>query len=94
MNKEELYKKAIKKWGCQTQVEMLKEECAELIVALCKYGRFTNGTTLLDIAEEIADVEIMIEQFKAMYPYTAVQKQVSRFKEQKLQRLNELLGCG
>ena len=36
--------KAIAKWGRTSQIDMLQEECAELIVAINKYKRNHNGT--------------------------------------------------
>lgn len=37
--KEEVYKKALSEYGFWDQVEMVHEECAELINALCKLKR-------------------------------------------------------
>ena len=62
MNNEEIYQRAIDKWGADAQLTMLKEELAELIVALCKFGREINGTTKAHLAGEVADVELMLQQ--------------------------------
>ena len=51
-------------YGRKPQLEMLQEECAELIQAVSKYNR---GKSFDNIAEEIADVEIMIEQIKYLF---------------------------
>lgn len=37
--KEELYKKALSVYGLEAQMEIVHEECAELINALCKLKR-------------------------------------------------------
>lgn len=46
---------------------MTIEECGELIVALAKYGRDNNGSTVNDIVDELADVQIMINQMKLIF---------------------------
>lgn len=64
MNRKALYIDAVRKWGMPLQMGMLMEECAELIKATNKVMRKNNDQTWLDFAEEMADVEIMIEQLK------------------------------
>lgn len=56
-------------YGYSSQANMLMEECAELIQAINKHKRDfrymsneTNQKRVDHIAEEIADVEIMIQQ--------------------------------
>lgn len=61
-------------YGAANQRRQLCEECAELIQAVCKYDRAMNDFTAgyfpdvvnseREIASEIADVLIMIEQIK------------------------------
>jgi len=67
MYPEDLYKKALKKWGAELQIKVAIEECSELIKELAKFGRVVNGSTIEKISEEIADVEIMLEQLKFMF---------------------------
>ena len=52
-------------YGLDAQINQSMEEMAELIQALNKYRR-SNGAkgTLENVIEEIADVEIMLEQLK------------------------------
>lgn len=67
-------KKVADYYGYEEQSNQLIEECAELIQALSKYHRASGKgqpiadyqkTTVLDnIIEEIADVEVMLEQIK------------------------------
>ena len=60
------------------------EECSELIKELSKAIRGkANG---VNIAEEIADVEIMLEQIKLHFSISAV---VDGIKEEKLTRLDK-----
>ena len=62
------------------------EECAELIVALRHFARFSNGERITQVSEvwsEIADVEIMLEQLKyQMYG----EKEVEKIKTEKIER--------
>ena len=44
------------------------KEMANLMKALAKSGRLVNGSTPQQIAEEIADVDICLEQMKLVYP--------------------------
>ena len=54
---------ALSRYGAQAQITMVFEEMAELQDVLCKFlrGR-VDGATLANIAEEIADVGIMLDQ--------------------------------
>lgn len=83
MKNRELYKKAINKWGERAQIIKAIEEMSELIKELCKS---MGGTFHHDkIVEEIADVEIMIEQMKLIFTDSQI------FKREKLIRLKKLL---
>jgi len=85
---EDIYKKAIDKWGNGSQIMMAIEECAEFIKAASKLGREINGSTIDDVCSEIADVEIMMEQMRIIFPESAIDK----YKEEKLKRLADRLG--
>lgn len=64
----ELARDAVNKWGSATQMTMLQEECIELALAIHKWrNRETTMEALLKVAEEIADVELMLMQVKYMY---------------------------
>ena len=67
MNEIELYKKAIRKWGKEPQITMMIEECGELITALAKKDRNSNGSTIDDIIGEMVDVELLLEQLKLIF---------------------------
>lgn len=67
-------------YGKEKQLDMLQEECAELIQAISKYKR--NGSTQ-KIIEEIADVKIMIEQIEYLL---LCGNDVDKIKEIKLER--------
>jgi len=92
--KKELYIEVLDAWGMKSQFGMVQEECAELIVAINKLSRANDDSqrdlAILNIADELADVEIMVEQIKVWLE----QKEYNvfdRIKEAKLRRLNERL---
>lgn len=51
-------------YGLPAQIDQTQEECAELIVALNKWKRSNSKIELRALAEELADVSIMVEQLK------------------------------
>lgn len=64
----DVFKDAIKEFGDAAQVTMVFEEMAELQKELCKWIRNGNSVELThNIAEEIADVEIMLDQMKLFF---------------------------
>ena len=75
---------AIRIYGKSAQVDMAIEEMSELHVALLheRRGRENN------IAEEIADTEIMLQQLEMIFD---VSKEVETIKAEKLERLKERL---
>lgn len=66
MEYEVIYKKAIETYGLKSQVIMVFEEMSELQKELCKFLR-GDIEVQAKIAEEIADVEIMLEQLKLIF---------------------------
>jgi len=88
MNRKKLYQKAKEKWGIEAQQNMLIEECAELIQAINKYERLLDSKCLVNLIEEIADVEIMLEQIKQFLCLDSATKSA---KLKKLQRLEKIL---
>jgi hypothetical protein len=73
---------AVLTFGARAQKAKAVEEMAELTVELCKD---LNGQgSLAHIAEEMADVEIMLEQLKYIYSNTAL---VYAYRKQKIERL-------
>ena len=62
---KELYRRAIDTYGPDAQTRMVMEEMAELQKELCKNSR--GADNLASIAEEIADVEIMLEQMMVLH---------------------------
>lgn len=77
----------LKLWGKPAQTLMIIEECAELIKALTKYNRRFNKTGYSQVCEEIADVEIMLDQARIMFDTNLI----DNYKEEKITRLNNLV---
>lgn len=84
IDEREICIKALTKWGEGAQIAMVFEEMAELQKELCKHlkGKKVTG----HIAEEIADVEIMLDQMKLLFD---IEKLVESNKRYKLARLGE-----
>lgn len=83
---EALLQRAINVFGEEAQQKMAIEEMAELQKEICKLWRgFDNHK---DLAEEIADVKIMLEQLEIMFD---LQPCVHYFMERKLERLKARL---
>ena len=89
----QIYLKLIQKFGPQMQQDVAIEEMSELTKAIIKYRRKQHDrkATTLDlehIGEEIADVEIMLDQLKIIYNCSNV---VNKFRQQKDERLTRLI---
>ena len=73
---------ALAAFGRDSQVMVAIEEMSELTKELCKNSRGQENTT--HIAEEIADVEIMLQQMVMLFDCAG---QVETFRRYKLERL-------
>ncbi len=73
-------------YGVNSQLDILQEECAELIQAVSKYRRVNNPNAfdMTHLAEEVADVEIMIAQIK--YLMKLSERDIEAIKDTKLER--------
>lgn len=79
-----IYRLALDTYGAEAQTIMVFEEMAELQKELCKHARGTDN--LEAIAEEIADVQIMLEQMIELH---GCEDAVLCYKRHKLERLAE-----
>lgn len=79
LKEENLYQKAASLWGFEFQTRMMIEEMAELTTALCHISR--NRGSIEAVMEEIADVEIVLNQMKIIFP------SIEAIKKKKLERL-------
>lgn len=91
----QLFNLVFMKNGEANQRRIAIEECSELIKALCKYDRYFADEEMdkrilrLNIIEEMADVEIMIDQLKLMFDHN---NDFEQAKESKLKRLAKRMG--
>lgn len=76
-----IHQRALNKFGEQNQKDMAIEEMSELTQALMKERRGRES----NVAEEIADVQIVLDQMKLLYPNCISWEQI------KLARLEEML---
>ena len=88
MSNVDIYKRAKNMWGKELQLVVAMEEMAELSQQLSKWIR--ERPDYNSIAEELADVIIMLEQieFLASAEHNGFSEKVAKFIDHKLSRLN------
>ncbi len=86
MNKSQIYDGAFARWGYDAQVLTVAEECNELSASCIRMvNHKANGSK---VAEEAADVEIMIEQLR----HNGMNDMIELHKAKKLTRLATRVG--
>lgn len=85
---EDVIRKAIDTYGNDAQLWMVIEEMSELSKEICKFKRGKDN--FLEIADEMADVYIMLEQLKRLcaVPQDLIQQRI----DFKFDRLRKRLG--
>ena len=86
---ENILLQAIAEYGAEAQTDMMIEEMSELTKALLKHRRKESKETLDNILEEIADVQIMLDQMKLIHDDG---KATDEYYDAKLLRLAARLG--
>ena len=86
-NKLAIEKEAVEKFGTDAQLWMVIEEMSELSKEVCKYIRGYENQE--HIAEEIADVQIMLDQLQIVCGVDS--EMVEAFTNSKLERLAKLI---
>lgn len=89
MDDKRIYSEALYKYGAKMQETVCIEELSELQKALCKHIRGNGSMT--DIAEEIADVQIMLAQMILLFD---LESSVEKWRDIKLERLRDRLSEG
>lgn len=84
-----IFEEALAYYGSEAQIKMLYEEMAELQIAVCKNGRCADN--LDNIAEEIADVGIMLDQMRLLFNVEARSRDI---RVEKVARLAERMDAG
>ncbi len=69
-----IYINALEAWGKKSQINMMIEECGELITALQHFKRGRKNA-VLEVLEELADVEIVLEQMSIIFPRMSIEYQ-------------------
>ncbi|MBV4411340.1 hypothetical protein J0B02_00510 [Enterobacteriaceae bacterium YMB-R22] len=86
MNKSCIYDAALARWGYESQVLTVAQECNELAAACTRFiNHKANGNS---VAGEAADVEIMIEQLR----HNGMDDVIEQQKARKLARLAQRVG--
>lgn len=62
-----ILEQAVDAYGAGPQIDMMIEEMSELTKALCKYRRKPAEETFADVLEEMADVQIMLNQMVLIF---------------------------
>lgn len=81
-----VYRAAIEKWGIDAQEWMVVEEMGELQRALGKLRR--RKISMAEVVDEIADVQIMLEQLQIML---GCEEPVRRRIDKKVLRLEKMI---
>lgn len=87
MTNGEIYRKAIRTYGARGQVVVAIEEMSELQKELCKAIRNSLTPDKDHLAEETADVYIMLEQMELLFEL----EDVALWKAAKIDRLKKRL---
>lgn len=90
MDTNELYNRCWDKWGAQLQIDILIEEMSELTHALLKArrdGKIIDGRVI----EELQDVKICVGQLDAQINKVGLTMAARRYREMKLERLEQRL---
>lgn len=74
--------RAIERYGCEAQLKMVLEEMSELQKEICKFWRGKDNKE--QIADEVADVEIMLAQLKMIF---GIETEVKQHMQRKVKRL-------
>ncbi len=86
MNEDEIYARCLKQLGQHSQLGMLQEEAAEVIIAVSKYKRCAPNSRV-NLAEELADLQNMINAIRA----SGICPEFERIRLAKLKRLEGIL---
>lgn len=85
--REQILQKAVRVYGKISQMLMMIEEMSELTKAISKYHRAVDGESAMsaaeNILEEMADVQIMLDQMRIMFGST------DEWERKKLDRLEK-----
>lgn len=87
-------------YGTKAQQDMAIEELSELQKAILKHRRYATEETKKEVIEEIADVQVMIEQLKIIFSCKSkideimdmkIDRQIGRIMEKSDNKIKELI---
>lgn len=81
---EELCSRALKRYGSKLQLDMLQEECGELVAAVNQYRRGRISTD--ELVSEMADVRVMLRQMAILF-----RAELPKIEAEKYERLRQRL---
>ena len=84
-----LYCRLERRLGVEHQENKLGEECLELATAIIRYH--DGRANIAEMIEEVADVQIVIEQICFFHQSTTFNKRVEEMKDNKLQGMKRRL---
>lgn len=87
---KKLYHQAWKRWGPASQLTQLSEECAEVIQAVCKILNYPKEDRLEQLAEELADASLVMEQVTYCL---GLEERINVWRERKKAKLESLLNA-
>lgn len=81
-----------RKNGLNNALDLMQEECAELVQAISKYRRYPKNrkANTEHILEEMADVSILLDQLAALLP--CGEDRVARWRDEKVERTLDRMG--
>lgn len=85
-------KNIVEHYGTDHQQDKAIEECSELIQAICKHkeAQILLQKNLLNIIDEIADVEIMLNQLKIIFDcFGEVENRIDHKINRQLERIRK-----
>lgn len=85
-----IYEKLLS-FGENVQLRQVQEEAAELVVAISHHLRGVPGGTG-ELIEEIADMEIMMDQIRIMFGHEPMAGAIKKCKRTKLRKLADFVG--
>jgi len=98
LEKIKIYEKALELYGQDAQFEMTIEESSELILAFQKFKRaiadpHSTEKKLIqvskDVIDELADVQIMLDQMKLIFGYIEIEKRITFKLNRLVKRMNK-----
>ena len=83
--------KSLENDGMQETLDLLQEECAELIQAISKYRRFTDEKAFNSVVHETVDVMILLKKAELIFDYLGKMETFDKILREKIDRVKRLV---